>query len=64
MPKHMPIKNPPAWVADEATWERAKKAVRPESKKSQRRYSEPYAVVAHVYRNMGGKIRRRRKTKR
>lgn len=45
--------NPPAWVANEATWERAKKAVEPRWGN----YSEPYAVVAHVYENMGGTIK-------
>jgi len=42
--------NPPASIADEATWERAKQAVEPYWD----RYSEPYAVVMHVYKNMGG----------
>jgi hypothetical protein len=42
--------NPPAWVGDEATWERAKEAV----EKHWENYDEPYAVVAHVYFNMGG----------
>lgn len=45
--------NPPAWVADEDTWERAKDAV----KKSWDEYDEPYAVVAHVYENMGGETK-------
>ena len=44
--------NPPAWVTDEAIWERAKEAVR----KYWDRYSEPWAVVTHVYENMGGGI--------
>lgn len=43
--------NPPAWVHDEATWERAKKAV----EKRWGQYSEPWAVVTHVYYNMGGR---------
>lgn len=42
--------NPPAWVHDEATWERAKKAVQ----KYWGNYDEPWAVVAHVYGQMGG----------
>jgi hypothetical protein len=42
--------NPPAWVADEGTWERAKEAVR----KYWDRYDEPWAVVSHVYSQMGG----------
>lgn len=45
--------NPPSWVADEATWDRAKKAVEPYWD----RYGEPYAVVTHVYQNMGGGIK-------
>lgn len=49
-----PANNPPEWVADEATWERAKKAV--EAGKWEE-YDEPYAVVAHVYQNMGGKLK-------
>ena len=44
--------NPPAWVADEATWDRAKKAVDPEGKGA--KYTEPWAVVALVYSKMGG----------
>jgi hypothetical protein len=42
--------NPPAWVADEAIWEKAKKAVEPKWDD----YDEPYAVVATVYKSMGG----------
>lgn len=42
--------NPPAWVDDEATWDRAKAAV----EKYWDEYDEPYAVVASVYENMGG----------
>lgn len=42
--------NPPVWVTSEATWNRAKEAVR----KYWDRYSEPWAVVAHVYNNMMG----------
>lgn len=42
--------NPPAWVRDEPTWEAAKAAVRP----YWGNYSDPWAVVAHVYHNMGG----------
>lgn len=45
--------NPPAWIEDEATWERAKKAVEPKWSE----YDEPYAVVAHVYRSMGGTVK-------
>lgn len=42
--------NPPAWVTNEAAWDRAKEAVRP----YWGNYSEPWAVVAHVYNNMTG----------
>lgn len=45
--------NPPAWVADESKWERAKQAV----EKRWGNYDEPWAVVAHVYENMGGTIK-------
>lgn len=45
--------NPPAWVASEAIWERAKKAV----EDSWEDYEEPWAVVAHVYSNMGGETK-------
>lgn len=42
--------NPPASITDEDIWERAKAAVEPYWD----RYDEPYAVVMHVYDNMGG----------
>ena len=42
--------NPPSWVDDEASWERAKEIV----KKKWGDYDEPWAVVAHVYNNMTG----------
>lgn len=48
--KVTPATNPPAWVDDEGTWERAKEAV----EKYWDRYSEPYAVVTYVYEQMGG----------
>jgi hypothetical protein len=38
---------------DEAIWEKAKAAV----KKNWDDYDQPYAVVAHVYRSMGGKTK-------
>jgi hypothetical protein len=44
--------NPPSWVEDEDIWEKAKDAV--EDKWDE--YDEPYAVVAHVYQQMGGGI--------
>lgn len=43
--------NPPSWVRDEATWERAKRQVRP----YWHSYSDPWAVVTHVYEQMGGR---------
>jgi len=47
-----PANNPPEWVADEDTWERAKEAVDPEGKGAA--YDNPWAVVAHTYKAMGG----------
>jgi hypothetical protein len=46
--------NPAAWIADEDTWERAKQAVKP----SWDKYDEPYSVVVHVYKAMGGKVKK------
>ncbi len=48
--------NPPAWVANEATWDRAKRAVDPRGKGAQK-YTTPWAVVTHVYKKMGGTIK-------
>jgi len=45
--------NPANWVKDEDVWERAKAAVKPHWDK----YDEPYAVVTHVYENMGGRTK-------
>jgi hypothetical protein len=42
--------NPPDMITDEAIWEKAKKAVEPKWDD----YDEPYAVVMHVYKEMGG----------
>lgn len=47
--------NPPAWVADEATWERAKEAVDPEGEGAD--YDEPWAVTSYVYRKLGGALK-------
>ena len=47
--------NPPAWVEDEDLWERAKAAVNPEAEDAP--YSDPWAVVAHVYKKMSGGIK-------
>ena len=49
-----PEHNPPAWVEDEATWNRAKGAVDPRGKGTT--LDQPWAVVATVYKAMGGKI--------
>ncbi len=45
---------PPAWATSPAIWETAEKAVDPEGVGST--YTEPYAVVSHVYKKMGGSI--------
>lgn len=42
---------------DEKTWKRAKKAVKPYWKK----YEEPWAVVYHVYSQMGGRTQKKSK---
>lgn len=44
--------NPATWIADEDIWEKAKDAVKPYWD----RYDEPYAVVTHTYKAMGGRI--------
>ena len=49
--------NPPSVVANEKIWNRAKKAVKPYWKK----YKEPWATVMHVYREMHGKFKKRKK---
>lgn len=45
--------NPPAWAADEGKWEKAKKAVEPNWES----YEQPWAVVATIYKNMGGELK-------
>lgn len=47
-----PDHNPPDWVEDEDTWERAKDAV----DKLEDEPDDYYAVVVHVYEQMGGGI--------
>jgi hypothetical protein len=42
--------NPPAWVEDEAAWERAKEQIKPKWDD----YEEPWAVVVHIYKQMTG----------
>lgn len=44
---------------DEKVWKKAKKAV----KKYWKKYDEPWAVVYHVYKNMGGKKAKKKKKK-
>lgn len=51
--------NPSHWIKDEDIWEKAKKAVR----KSWKKYKEPYAVVADVYKKMGGRVKKKKKSK-
>jgi len=45
--------NPPQWAVDPDKWAKAEEAVKPHWDE----YDEPYAVVAHVYKNMGGGVR-------
>ena len=51
--------NPPPFVADKKVWQKAKKV----TKKYWKKYDEPYAVVLDVYKNMGGKIKKKKKGK-
>lgn len=51
--------NPPGAISSEKTWDKAKKAV----KKYWKKYDEPWAVVYHVYKNMGGKTKKKSKKK-
>lgn len=44
----------PGWAADGDVWDRAMKAVDPDGEGSH--YDEPYSVVAHVYKKMGGAV--------
>ena len=45
----------PDWAEDKKTWKKAKKIVDPEGDGAE--YSDPYAVVAHLYKKMGGKCK-------
>jgi len=45
----------PSWVADPSIWLRAKKAI----KKYWDKYEEPYGAVVNVYRQMGGKKKKK-----
>ena len=42
--------NPPSWAVDEDTWERAKEAA------DQGSPDDYYALVTHIYRQMGGTV--------
>jgi hypothetical protein len=55
--KYLPH-NPPGSIASEKTWDRAKKVV----KKYWKKYDEPWAVVYDVYRKMGGKPKKKKKS--
>lgn len=44
---------PISWVKDDKTWQKAKAAVQ----KNWGDYDEPYAVMAHVYQQMGGAVK-------
>ena len=57
-----PAHNPPAWVENEAIWERAKKAVDPEGKGAEK-WNDVWGVVAAVYSRMGGSVKRGGSTK-
>jgi len=46
--------NPPKWASNPAIWDRAEKIVDPEGEGA--KYSEPYAVVANIYKRMGGGV--------
>lgn len=48
--------NPPSWVANEAIWNKAKKAVKPYKKN----YKEPWSVISHVYFNMHGQKKKKK----
>lgn len=52
----MNVKPNPTWVEDEAIWEDAKAAVVPHWNE----YDEPWAVVATVYQQMGGRVKGKR----
>jgi len=49
----------PSFIADQKIWNRAKKV----TKKYWKDYENPYPVVVSVYKNMGGKMKKKRKKK-
>lgn len=57
-----PETNPPKWVQHKAIWQKAKAAVvgseePDEGELEETGYDEPYAVISHVYKKMGGGIK-------
>ena len=52
------IGNPPAWASSERIWDRAKKVVKP----YWRKYRYPYKIVAKVFKQMGGKVKHKKKS--
>jgi hypothetical protein len=49
----------PSFIADQKIWNRAKRV----TKKYWKNYDNPYPVVVHVYENLGGKIKKKKKSK-
>jgi len=45
----------PDWVLDEKVWKKATKIVDPEGDGAE--FSDPYSVIAHLYKKMGGKFK-------
>ena len=46
----------PEWASDDSVWKKAEKEVDPEGK-GKEKYNDPWAVVADVYKKMGGKVK-------
>jgi hypothetical protein len=44
----------PEWVLDEDIWKKASEIVDPEGEGAE--YADPYSVIAHLYKKMGGKF--------
>ena len=49
----------PSFIADQKVWNRAKKV----TKKYWKNYENKYPVIVHVYENMGGKFKKKKKDK-
>jgi hypothetical protein len=47
----------PSFIADQKIWNRAKRV----TKKYWKKYENKYPVIVHVYEQMGGKIKKRKK---